>query len=130
VSDKLGRRWAIMIACTIGIFITPLYLMTTDPFWIIGGFILQALFVGGKITRTPPGCRAASRQKFAPRPRDLSVASACLLRGGSESGHCPADDDRHCGSLVILVIAVFLGPETKGKVLTADIEVLKLVEAP
>lgn len=33
-------------------------------------------------------------------------------------------------SLVVPVIAVFLGPETKGKVLTADIEVLKLVEVP
>ena len=34
------------------------------------------------------------------------------------------------GSLVVLVIAVFLGPETKGKVLTADIEVIKLAEIP
>jgi len=34
------------------------------------------------------------------------------------------------GSLVILVMAVFLGPETKGKVLSADIEVFKLAEVP
>jgi hypothetical protein len=29
------------------------------------------------------------------------------------------------GSLVVYVIAVFLGPETKGKVMTADLEVIK-----
>ena len=33
------------------------------------------------------------------------------------------------GSLVVYVIAVFLGPETKGKVMTADLEVIK-VEVP
>jgi len=30
----------------------------------------------------------------------------------------------------ILTEPVFLGPETKGKVLTADIEVIKLAEVP
>jgi hypothetical protein len=31
---------------------------------------------------------------------------------------------------VVLIMAVFLGPETKGKVLTANIEVIKLAEVP
>ena len=34
------------------------------------------------------------------------------------------------GSLVVLLIAVFLGPETRGKVLTADVEVIKDRTAP
>jgi SHS family lactate transporter-like MFS transporter len=34
------------------------------------------------------------------------------------------------GSLAVLVTAVLLGPETKGKVLSADIEVLKVAEVP
>ena len=29
------------------------------------------------------------------------------------------------GSLVVLIIAVFLGPETKGKIMTADLEVIR-----
>jgi MFS transporter, SHS family, lactate transporter len=33
------------------------------------------------------------------------------------------------GSLAVLIFAVFLGPETKGKVLTSDIEVIKLENA-
>jgi MFS transporter, SHS family, lactate transporter len=34
------------------------------------------------------------------------------------------------GSLVVLVIGVFLGPETKGKVLVADLEIFKQEEFP
>jgi hypothetical protein len=33
------------------------------------------------------------------------------------------------GSLVVYVVAVFLGPETNGKVMTADLEVIE-VEVP
>ena len=33
-------------------------------------------------------------------------------------------------SLVLVVISVLLGPETKGKALTADIEVLKVAAQP
>ena len=32
--------------------------------------------------------------------------------------------------LVLVIIAVFLGPETKGKTLTADLEVIKGVPQP
>jgi len=33
------------------------------------------------------------------------------------------------GCLAVLIFAVFLGPETKGKVLSSDIEVIKLNNA-
>ena len=36
VGDVLGRRWSMMIPAFIGIFITPTYLLTADPTWIIG----------------------------------------------------------------------------------------------
>ena len=35
VGDVLGRRWSMIIPAAIGIFITPTYLLTTDPIWII-----------------------------------------------------------------------------------------------
>jgi SHS family lactate transporter-like MFS transporter len=34
------------------------------------------------------------------------------------------------GGLVVLIIAVFLGPETKGKVLVADLEIFEREEYP
>ncbi len=141
VSDKLGRRWAIMIPCTIGIFVTPLYLMTKDPFWIVGGFIVQALFVGGKDSQNP----AWLSERFPTEIR--ATASGFVYHQGAIWGGFVAPilawyavDQKMgfaipmmvgtAGSLVVLVIAVFLGPETKGKVLTADIEVLKMAEIP
>jgi SHS family lactate transporter-like MFS transporter len=32
--------------------------------------------------------------------------------------------------LLLVVVFVLMGPETKGKVLTADLEVIKVAEAP
>ena len=141
VSDRLGRRWAIMIPCTIGIFITPIYLMTTDPFWIIFGFILQAMFVGGKDSQNP----AWLSERFPTEVR--ATAAGFVYHQGAIWGgfvapvivYFAVDKSMGfampmmigtAGSLVILVIAVFLGPETKGKVLTADIEVIKVAEIP
>jgi MFS transporter, SHS family, lactate transporter len=141
VSDKLGRRWAIMIPCTIGIFITPLYLMTTDPLWIVAGFILQALFVGGKDSQNPSWLS----ERFPTEVR--ATAAGFVYHQGAIWGGFVAPviayfavDQKMgfalpmmigtAGWLVILVIAVFLGPETKGKVLTADIEVFKVAEVP
>jgi SHS family lactate transporter-like MFS transporter len=46
VADKWGRRPAIYIPAIIGIFVTPMYLHTHDPTWVVGGFILQGLFLG------------------------------------------------------------------------------------
>jgi hypothetical protein len=53
------------------------------------------------------------------------MARACEAQ--SQRSH--AHPDRTIGSLVVYVIAVYLGPETRGKVMTADLEVIK-VEVP
>ena len=136
VSDKLGRRWAIMIPCTIGIFITPLYLMTTDPLLIIVGFIVQALFVGGQDSQNPSWLS----ERFPTEVR--ATAAGFVYHQGAIWGGFVAPVlvyfavDRKLGFalammigtagwLVVLIIAVFLGPETKGKVMTADLEVIK-----
>ena len=53
VSDKFGRRPAIYIPAIIGIFVTPLYLYTKDPVWVVGGFILQGFFLGSIYGQNP-----------------------------------------------------------------------------
>ncbi len=140
VSDKVGRRWAIMVPCAIGIFITPIYLMTTDPVWIVSGFILQAFFAGAKDSQNP--CYLSERF-----PTEIRATAAGFVyhQGAIWGGFvAPAiayfavDQDLGfavpmmigtAGSLVVLVMAVFLGPETKGRDLTANIEIIKLAEA-
>ena len=36
-----------------GLFVTPTYLLTSDPTWIIGGFLLQSLFAGAMYSQMP-----------------------------------------------------------------------------
>lgn len=126
VFDKLGRRWAIMIPCGIGLFITLLYPMTTDPTLIIAGYILQALFVGGKDGQKPSWLS----ERFPTAVR--ATAAGLVYHQGAIWGGFVAPVlayyavDRGmefalpmmigtAGSLVVLIIAVFLGPETRGK---------------
>ena len=141
LSDKIGRRWALMIPCTLAIFITPIYLTTHDPLWIIGGFLLQALVVGGKDTLNP----AWLSERF---PTEIRASAAGFVYhqgaiwGGfvapvltyfainQEMGFAKPIMIATMGSLVVLVIGVFLGPETKGKILVPDLEIYGREEFP
>ena len=134
VADKWGRRWAIMIPAFIAMFVTPLYLWTKDPTWIIGGFILQGAF-GGSIYGQNPSYLS---ERYPTEVR--GVASGFVYHQGAILGGLVAPAltylaaDQKMGFappmmystiffLVLVIIAVWLGPETKGKVLTAEVEV-------
>lgn len=141
LSDRIGRRWALMVPCTIGIFITPIYLMTQDPLIFTLGFLLQALVVGGKDTLNP----AWLSERFPTEVR-ASAAGFVYHQGAIWGGFVAPvlayfAVNQHMGfawpmmvatmgSLVVLVIGVFLGPETKGKVLTPEVEVFGREEYP
>lgn len=136
VADRLGRRWAIIIPALIAILITPLYLMTKDPFWIIFGFIVQGLF-GGSIYGQNPSYLS---ERFPTEVR--ATASGFVYHQGAIFGGLVAPVltylavEQKMGFaypmmisttlfLCIVIISVWLGPETKGKILTADLEVKK-----
>jgi len=135
VADKWGRRWAIMIPAAIAIFITPLYLWTKDPTLIIVGFIAQGLF-GGSIYGQNPSYLS---ERFPTEVR--ATASGFVYHQGAIWGGLVAPVLTYFAIemkmgfampmmisttvfLIIVIIAVALGPETKGKKLTADLEVL------
>ena len=119
VSEKVGRRWALMIPTTISIFIAPLYLSTTDPTMFLILFMLMICFVGGKDALNPgwlsnvpdrgpgdggglrvsPGCGVGCvRRPGADLFRDQSGAWA------SPSRCCTA----RSGPSIVYVIAVYL----------------------
>ncbi len=141
MSDRIGRRRALMIPCTIALFITPIYLMTQDPTVFLLGFLLQALVVGGKDTLNP----AWLSERFPTEIR-ASAAGFVYHQGAIWGGFVAPvltwlAVDKGMGfampmlyattiSLVFLIIGVYLGPETKGKVLVADLEVFKKEEFP
>ena len=141
LSDRIGRRWALMIPCTVAIFVTPIYLTTRSPLVFIFGFLLQALIVGGKDTLNP----AWLSERF---PTEIRASAAGFVyHQGAIWGAFVAPllsyyaVERHMGfawpmmvstmvSLVVLVIGVALGPETKGKILTSNVEVFEKEEYP
>ena len=126
-----------MVPCIIAIFITPIYLWT-DPFGSSLASSCRASSAARSKARTraicerfPTEVRATAWVRLPPG-RDLGRPGRArhhLLRGRPEDGLCHADDDRH-HSVLVIVLAVLLGPETKGKVLTADLETMKAAEAP
>jgi SHS family lactate transporter-like MFS transporter len=139
VADKWGRRPAIIVPCIIAIFVTPLYLWTTDPLWIVLGFILQGVF-GGSIYGQNPSYLS---ERFPTEVR--ATASGFVYHQGAIWGGLVAPlisyfaIEQKMGFampmmlstiffLAIVIIAVALGPETKGKILTADLETLKPAE--
>jgi SHS family lactate transporter-like MFS transporter len=138
MSERIGRRWALMIPCTVAIFLVPLYLTTTDPSWFLGLFLLTICFVGGKDAlnpgwlseRFPTEVRATAAGFVYHQGAVWGAAVAPLLTYfavNQQMGFAQPMMYGTVGSLIVYVIAVYLGPETKGKVMTADLEVIEVV---
>jgi SHS family lactate transporter-like MFS transporter len=134
VADKWGRRAAIIIPAVAAIFVTPIYLWTKDPFWVISGFILQGIF-GGSIYGQNPSYLS---ERFPTEVR--ATASGFVYHQGAIWGGLIAPVLTYfavqmnygfampmmVSTILFLfgvIVTVYLGPETKGKVLTAAIEV-------
>jgi MFS transporter, SHS family, lactate transporter len=141
VSDKWGRRPGIIVPALFAIVVTPLYLWTQDPTYIIGGFILQGVF-GGSIYGQNPSYLS---ERFPTEVR--ATASGFVYHQGAIWGGLVAPVLTYMAVqmnmgfampmmistiffLVIVVISVLLGPETKGKRLTSDLELVKVAALP
>jgi SHS family lactate transporter-like MFS transporter len=139
VADKWGRRPAIYIPAIIGIFVTPMYLHTHDPTWVVGGFILQGLFLGSIYGQNP----SYLCERFPTEVR--ATASGFVYHQGAIWGGLIAPvlsyfaNEMHMGYAVpmmvstmgfsiLVVIFVLLGPETKGKEMTSELEVFQPAE--
>jgi len=141
VADVWGRRPGIIVPGLIGIFITPLYLLTTDPIYIVSAFIVQGIFAGAIYGQMP----SYLAERFPTEVR--ATASGFIFHQGAIWGGLMAPVltylavDMKLGFavpmmvstmffLVLVVIAVLLGPETKGKRFSADLEVIEAAPQP
>ena len=141
VSEKVGRRWALMIPTFISIFIAPLYLSTTDPTMFLILFMLMICFVGGKDALNPGWLS----ERFPTEVR--ATAAGFVYHQGAVWGAFVAPVLTYfavnqqmgfakpmlygtVGSLIVYVIAVYLGPETKGMQMTAELEIFEKEEYP
>jgi SHS family lactate transporter-like MFS transporter len=130
-ADVLGRRWSTIIPAAIGVFITPIYLLPTDHYWVTTGFILQGLFFGGIDSQNS----SYLAERFPTEVRGTAIAF-CYHQGAILGGAIPPALTYFaatynlslaipmlvgtCLGGVSLVLALLLGPETKGKELVAE----------
>lgn len=135
VADRWGRRWAMIAPAIIGIPLVPLYLFTQDYTMIVVFFGLQGLFAAGGIFGQNPSYLA---ERFPTEVR-ATASGFCYHQGaifGGLTGPVIAifAIDWHLGfaipmaigtlvGLASFIVALFLGPETKGKELVPDLVV-------
>jgi SHS family lactate transporter-like MFS transporter len=132
VADRYGRRWAMIIPAIIGVFVTPFYLFTANYTVIAVAFIVQGVFLGAIYGQNP----SYLAERFPTEVR-ATASGFCYHQGAVWGGlvgpvlaafavaqpsgfAIPMLVGTVSGALVF-VVALLLGPETKGKVLQADI---------
>jgi SHS family lactate transporter-like MFS transporter len=135
VSDKFGRRWAMIIPAILGFVVTPFYLVSTDTWLIMVAFSIQGLFAGAIYGQNP----SYLTERFPTEVR--ATASAFCYHQGAIFGGMVAPILTYlsatysttlaipmliftCGGLISFVLAVYSGPETKGTVMVADLGVV------
>ncbi|HEX5319694.1 MAG TPA: MFS transporter [Stellaceae bacterium] len=135
VSDKIGRRWAMIIPAIVSLVITPIYLLTDNTFIIVAGFILQGLFAGGGMYGQIP---AFLNERYPTEVR--ATASAFSYHVGAIAGglvppiltYFATDPSWNIGfaipmligtmlGLVNFIVALALGPETKDTEMVPDL---------
>src|ERR1700704_6088473 len=135
LAERIGRRWAIIIPAALGVPTAFLYLMTDNYTLIVIGFALQGMFAcGGMHVQYP----AYLSERFPTEVRATAVAF-CFHQGAIWGGliaplliwYAAANHMTLSGpilvttviGLAIFLVAVFLSPETRGKVLVAELTV-------
>jgi SHS family lactate transporter-like MFS transporter len=135
LSERVGRRWALILPLTIAIFLVPLYITQTDHNSFLVYFLVFILFFGGKDSlnpgwlseRFPTEVRATASGFIYHQGAVWGAAVAPLLTYFAVNrgmGFATPMMYATIGSLVVFIVFVFLGPETKGKVMTPQLEVI------
>jgi SHS family lactate transporter-like MFS transporter len=135
LAERIGRRWAIIIPAALGVPTAFLYLMTDNYTLIVIGFALQGMFAcGGMHVQYP----AYLSERFPTEVRATAVAF-CFHQGAIWGGlispllllyattyHVTLSGPILVTTVVglaVFLVAVLLSPETKGKVLVAELTV-------
>jgi len=134
-ADRIGRRWSTIIPALIALPLAPLYLLSTDFVWIAAGFIAQGMCAGGGMQ----GQMVAYLNERFPTEIRATASAFCYHQAGIFGGFVPVIltflAERFGAGLAVPMIvgtwigciawavAVFYGPETKGRVLVPDLVV-------
>jgi SHS family lactate transporter-like MFS transporter len=134
VADKIGRRWAMIIPAAIGIVVTPFYLgfFTKSYEILVLAFIVQGFFAGAVYGQNP----SYLNERFPTEVR-ATAAGFCYHQGAIWGGlvgpvlaawATTMPDGFTMPMLIVTVlseivfiIALLLGPETKGTEMVSDV---------
>ena len=135
VSDRIGRRLAMIIPAAISLIIVPIYLLSEDTLVIVGGFIAMGLFAGGGMYGQIP---AFLNERYPTEVR--ATASAFSYHVGAVAGglvppiltYFATDPSWNVGfaipmlvgamlGLFNFILALALGPETKDVQMVPDL---------
>lgn len=141
MSERIGRRWALIIPLAIAIFLVPMYIGQTDRTMFLVYFMLFICFFGGKDAlnpgwlseRFPTEVRATAAGFIYHQGAVWGAAVAPVLTYFAVNqgmGFAKPMMYATIGSLAVFIVSVFFGPETKGKVLVPDLEVFGKEEYP
>ena len=132
-ADRHGRRWAMMIPAIIGLFIVPFYLLTGDYTLTVTAFAIQGFFFGGMYGQNP----SYLTERF-PTEMRATAAGFCYHQGAiwaglaapvltwfaasQQSGFVIPMLVTQFAAALIFIVALVLGPETKGRAMTAELQ--------
>ena len=133
VADRWGRRWAMIIPALIAVPIAPLYLLSTDMFWISIFFVIQGMCGGGGMQ----GQMAPYLNERFPTEVRATGAAFCFHQAAIFGGFVPLvltyiASHYNTGFAIPMMIGTCVGalsfalslifsPETKGKILVPDL---------
>jgi MFS family permease len=135
LTDSIGRRWAMIIPALIGACVAPFYPLTTDYTTLAIAFSIQGAFVGAIFGINP----SYASERFPTEIR--ATAAGFYYHVGAIAGAFVPPIltyyavQRHTGvaepmligtvgGLISFVVTLFFSPETKGRVLAADLQVV------
>jgi MFS transporter, SHS family, lactate transporter len=135
VSDRIGRRWAMILPALVSLPLTPLYLLSADPTVIVIGFVATGLFAGGGMYGQVP---SYLNERFPTEIRATATAF-CYHQGAIFGGLVPPLLTYFAVTwdmgfaipmlvgalfgLVNFILSLVFGPETKDNVMVADLVV-------
>jgi SHS family lactate transporter-like MFS transporter len=135
VSDRIGRRWSMILPAVISLAIVPIYLLSDNTWVIVSGFIAIGLFAGGGMYGQIP---AYLNERYPTEVRASATAFSYHI-GAIFGGLVPpiltyfaTDPSWQLGfaipmligtmlGLVNFIISLLLGPETKDVEMVPDL---------
>jgi MFS transporter, SHS family, lactate transporter len=135
VSDRIGRRWAMILPALISLPLAPLYLLTSNTVLIVSGFIAMGLFAGGGMYGQVP---SYLNERFPTEIRATATAF-CYHQGAIFGGLVPPlltyfATEWNLGfaipmligamfGLVNFILSLVVGPETRDVEMVPDLVV-------